>query len=128
MQNFGFSTFDMVSVHIYGQYGNGIRSMMGGEVVGYRFGKDMWLTEVGLSSCSANQTSEEVQRNFYQDVLENGWNLRHPNWRKIFFSIISFDGATCWTRSSDPTRRISQHFNSRRITSHDFLNQILTAT
>jgi hypothetical protein len=85
---------DIVTVHYYNDGSDPVQwvdQFMNDRVAPYRYGKDVWMTETGRSTCAPN--SESSQNSHYQGVLER-WQPLRWWWRKTFFYHL-YDGAGC---------------------------------
>lgn len=81
MSEWGFETFDVVTVHIYSVK---FADKMDRLVKPWTFGKPVWLTEAGRSAIQGNALSEELQRQYLWIALQ-AFEARRWWWTKIFF-------------------------------------------
>jgi hypothetical protein len=89
MSEWGFETFDIVTVHVYSTR---LADKMDRLVFPWTFGKDVWLTEIGRTATPGNIISEELQRIYYRTALQT-FEARRWWWTKIFFyDIWNWDG------------------------------------
>jgi hypothetical protein len=98
MSTYGRHVFDIVTVHVYS---TDLARKMDDLVYPWRYGKEVWVTEIGRTARPGDATSEELQRLYYLAAL-NTFEPRRWWWTKLLFYDI---WAWSWTESLYGLRR-----------------------